>query len=744
MEVLRWRTHLHPVLAAAMILILAVWLIVVFRRQRTNRTLKQTILLSTPKILIVLLLILAYFDPVRSVIQRPKRDKKILVLVDASSSMDCRDESGVSRAGRAERLSQSLTEKLRPLIDVETLYFDDEVRNAKDTDQVRGTDLGKCLVTIADKAKSSDYLSAVVLTDGGDEVIQTPKQPDVPLYVTGVGSDPDSWNDLSVAEVDVPTIVELGGTFEVSTDILARFASRDFALNVPMIRVQLEAQRQGQWQALESKFVRPETSKSRVTFALHAPSEPGLKEYRIQVENTKGELSALNNVRQFNVDVRTDTLHVLFFAQELGWDFSMIRKELARDPSVELTALFRVSGQRFVVQGSRQKGDEQLEAGFPASKEVLDLFKCVIVGAFGASQWTPEQLNALLDYVRDGGAAVFLGGENSFGSGDYERTTIEPLFPWRLSGARSTFQIGRFAVSVPAAALDSSIIEEAAKIISQLDAVAVESVNVEGPLKSGAVALLEASVAGRSVPLISIQRYGQGQTMAVATNTLWKWCRASDELRDAYGAFWRQAVKNITDWEEGQRFIAVKWDQKQYNPGEDGVATISIAGRHEAGRLRLDARINIEGETPSIRKGGTPSPRQSTPVPVEPVMGRTNTFTTKMNFSRSDQYHFELDALEGDQLLESYKKTIVVGTRLNEGANLEVDHAFLDSLAAQAGGRYFREGEFENLIGMLRSRILGRVVSMEIPLIEDKFIYILVFVGILVFEWIIRRRMNLL
>ena len=45
---------------------------------------------------------------------------------------------------------------------------------------------------------------------------------------------------------------------------------------------------------------------------------------------------------------------VLFFAQELGWDFSMIRKELARDPSVELTALFRVSGQRFVVQGSRQ------------------------------------------------------------------------------------------------------------------------------------------------------------------------------------------------------------------------------------------------------------------------------------------------------------------------------------------------------------------------------------------------------
>ncbi|MBN2314967.1 MAG: hypothetical protein JXM79_13630 [Sedimentisphaerales bacterium] len=730
MEVLRWQNHLHPVLAAAMILLLAVWLIVLYRRQRTNRSLKQTLLLLAPKILIVLLLVLAYFDPVRSVIQRPKRDKKILVLVDSSSSMDCEDDASMSRVERAEKLSKHLNQELRSVIDVETLYFDDDVRDNKNNDPIRSTDLGKCLVTIADKAKSSDYFSAVVLTDGGDEVIQNPKLSDMPLYVTSVGRDPDSWNDLAVAQVDAPAIVEQSGAFEVSTDILARFTSRDFVLNVPMVRVQLEADRQGEWQVIESKYVQSDASKSRVKFSLKAPSEPGLKTYRVQVENIEGELSPLNNVRQFNVDVRTDTLHVLFFAQELGWDFSMIRKELARDPSVELTSLFRVSAQRFVVQGSRQKGDEQLEAGFPASKEVLDLFKCVIVGSFGASQWTEEQFKALLDYVRDGGAVVFLGGESSFGSGGYDRTAIEPLFPWRLSGAQSTFQIGQFAVSVPAMALSNSIVEETAKIISSLDSVTVESVNVEGPLKSGAVALLEASVSGRSVPLVAIQRYGQGQVMAVATNTLWKWCRASEELSEAYGAFWRQTAKNMTDWEEGQRFIAVKWDQEKYNPGEDALATISVAGRHDTGQLRLKAQMNLDG--------------QATPISVEPVMGRTNTFTAKLNFSRSAQYLFELDALEGDQVLESYEKTILVGTGLNEGANLEVDHAFLNSLAAQAGGRYFREGEFENLIGTLRSRILGRVVSMEIPLIEDKCIYIFIFIGILILEWIVRRRMNLL
>ena len=66
MEVLRWRTHLHPVLAAAMILILVAWLIILFKRQRANHTLKQAVLLLMPKVLIVLLLIMAYFDPVQA------------------------------------------------------------------------------------------------------------------------------------------------------------------------------------------------------------------------------------------------------------------------------------------------------------------------------------------------------------------------------------------------------------------------------------------------------------------------------------------------------------------------------------------------------------------------------------------------------------------------------------------------------------------------------------------------------
>ena len=133
----------------------------------------------------------------------------------------------------------------------------------------------------------------------------------------------------------------------------------------------------------------------------------------------------------------------------------------------------------------------------------------------------------------------------------------------------------------------------------------------------------------------------------------------------------------MTAWEEGQRFLAIKWDQQQYNPGETASATIRVAGRHDVEKLRFAAKMGVEGE--------------SRPITVEPLMGQGNTFRAEMNFARSARYRFELQAFLGEQMLESYEKTIVVGTRLNEGANLEVDHAFLNNLAVQAGGRYFQE-----------------------------------------------------
>ena len=100
-------------------------------------------MLVTPKILIVLLLILAYFDPVWSVMQRPDENKKVLALVDTSSSMEVEDKAEGSRGKRAEGMLAKLTEKLRSsYIDFDVLGFDSQVHKKEKqvAEEVRETE----------------------------------------------------------------------------------------------------------------------------------------------------------------------------------------------------------------------------------------------------------------------------------------------------------------------------------------------------------------------------------------------------------------------------------------------------------------------------------------------------------------------------------------------------------------------------------------------------------------------------
>ena len=732
MGILRWQAHLNPVFGAGLILGLGVWLIILYRRQRRQYSAKEAAVLVVPKILIVLLLILAYFDPVWTVMQRPDENKKVLALVDTSSSMEVEDKAEGSRGKRAYTMLEKLTQKLRSsYIDFDMLEFDSQVRKKEKqvAEDIRETDLGKCLVTIANKPDTSNYMSALLLTDGGDEVVQNVKMPEVPVYITGVGSEPETWNDIAITRVEAPEVVEEQSDFEVTAEVVARCASYAFATGAERVNVRVEAKEGQDWETRDSKLVDLAGARARVKFKVKSPSEMGTKKYRVRVETIGGELSELNNTRIFSIEVRKNSLSVLLFAQQLGWDFRQIYKELSDDSSVALTALFRVSSDRFIVRGSRQKGDENLEAGFPSEQGLLGLYKCVIVGSFPASQWRQEQLQALVEYVREGGAVIFLGGEHSFGQGGYSRTVIEPLFPWRISAGEPELQTGQFTVNVPLSAANHSIVSETSRLISQSSGASIESINLTGSLRSGAVNLLDASVGNRTVSVVALQHFGQGQTMGVATNTLWKWTQTSDVLKQAYGHFWRQSVRNVSQWEEGERFVGVKWDKKGYKPGEQASATIRVAGRYDPGQLHLKATLKTDEEP--------------IPVSVEPMMGRENTFRADMVFSKRAEYLFEVHAYVGEKLLESYEKTLVIEPSLNEGANLEVDHAFLDDLAMRSGGAYFRETDLENLVETLRSRVMDYAVSMEIPLVQDKYIYILIFLGILMLEWTMRRKMNL-
>ena len=64
-------------------------------------------------------------------------------------------------------------------------------------------------------------------------------------------------------------------------------------------------------------------------------------------------------------------------------------------------------------------------------------------------------------------------------------------------------------------------------------------------------------------------------------------------------------------------------------------------------------------------------------------------------------------------------------------------------MRCEAAVHIFEKTKIDDLVESLRSRIVDYAVSVEIPLIQDKYIYIIIFLVILMLEWTMRRKMNL-
>lgn len=724
---LTWHAQLPPGVCGVFVLSVVLCLIALSRRITQRLSRPRAVAVLVPKAVILLLLLVAMLDPACVRRERMAFKRQLLIVTDRSSSMDVRD-GNLSRAERAERLVVDMEKALQTSYAVRRLEFDSVLQEpdaVTERTRLRETDIGATLLTLAERSDVSPDGAIILVTDGGDERVDCAVLPSATLHVIGVGTDPKTWDDTALAAVDYPASVEKGTDFEIQAEIAVRATRTEKPVGT--IDVRLERQEGEQWQLIEEKKVKEAGRLFRLVFKTSC-REAGTHVFRVSVRSGRNEMSLLNNQRTFSVEAQSRRLHVLYFARELGSDFKMIRNELGSDPGLTFSALFRTIGERFTIQGERLEGDEELEAGFPGDVRTLRLYDCVIIGAFPASQWKSEQMQALIQYVRDGGAVIFLGGEASFGLGGYGLTPLAALIPWEMSPREKDLIRGELPVSIPVAALAHPIMAGLSDLLG--GSTTVSAANPVGPVKPAATVLMSVSYDERWWPLIVLQRFGEGSVLAIASNTLWKWPRESAELQRAYGLFWRQAVRNLTGREEGGRILAVRWNRPSYRPGEEAIVEMRVAGRHDSGPLVLSATLVTNSESRSIL--------------LEAAQGQQGTWSARLHFKQRGSYKFILVARHSGQVIETYEKTITVGPRAPEGSNLELDEKFLASLADRTGGIYVHESQAHLLTDTLLRGGRERMVTTESSIVCGYPWFAVLVLFLLLVEWITRRRLNLL
>ena len=131
-------------------------------------------------------------------------------------------------------------------------------------------------------------------------------------------------------------------------------------------------------------------------------------------------------------------------------------------------------------------------------------------------------------------------------------------------------------------------------------------------------------------PVVAWQRYGKGQVLGIATNTLWKWAASGHETKDLYGRFWRQAVRGLTQKMEGGSMLGIHLNKEHYRPGEEAVVQAQVREAADAGNIRLVASIQM--------------PEGSKDVSFAPVTGQAGLYTAKIPLMQQGDYTFHLSA----------------------------------------------------------------------------------------------------
>jgi uncharacterized membrane protein len=730
LAVLQWHPHLAGIWCGVLVGGACAWLWFLYRRLLRRVPPGKARWLITPKVLTLVLLWVVLFDPVSAVRKSEPVKGNLLALVDTSSSMDVADDYRQPRVARARQIVERWQRALPRGIRVEELEFDTTIHQPGPASgaALRGTDLAACLLSLSERADIASYLGVALLTDGGDEQIETTALPKAPLYVVGTGTDASGWNDLAITDAQCPPGAEKDVDFEITAELRARAGhGLGFAEKAARARVLLErATGSNSWEKVLEQTLDLSSLRARARLPVKC-AQTGLQHYRLTALPLAGELSALNNSRLLTVNVQKKSIRVLYFTRELGQEFKVLRSELGRDPGISFTALFRTTGDRFTLQGDRGAGDEALSAGFPSTKQGLEAYDAIILGSFPAEDWTPRQMQALIQAVENGGTLIFLGGEKSFGRGGYARTSLAALFPWKLSDREPEPAHETVSVRVPPMGAGHPILATVEDILSRSSAT-LDAVNLVSELKPGATALLDARLGARELAVVAIQPFGKGKVLGIASNTLWKWATQPEPLRSAYGLFWRQAIRNLAGKTEGGQNLGVRFDKDFYRPGEEAAVEIRAPGaRSDA--LRFAATVAFKD--------------QAAPVIVEPVPGQDRAWQAKLRFRKRGEHVFRLVAYQGERVLETYEKDLAIAPLLSEGSRLEIDEPFLQQLARQGGGAYFRETDADQLLQRIGGKHARRVTVQESSLVEAGPWFLLALLALLVLEWMLRRKMSL-
>ncbi len=486
-------------------------------------------------------------QPTLSIEQLRAGENAVAFVLDNSESMAYGDaESRLQQAMRS--LNSSLAEDSSLELSVQHYELSDRARSVDsflESEPVGSeTSIAASLTDVLREARFNPLAAIVLSSDGADTSggLSSTELAEVagfgvPIHTIAVGRE-SIPEDIELTDVVLPNKALPGST------ITARVSIRHDVAASTRIKVYNGDD------LLESLPVELQQDASTTTAWVNIElAEAGHHHLRFSVDGIPGEQELRNNSRSTLVEVADQEYRILYFEGEPRWEYKFMRRALADDEDLQIASLLRVSPNKFYRQGI--ESPEQLENGFPATRDELFSYDALIIGSVEAVSLSNEQQKIIHDFVSErGGSLLMLAGPNGLGNGGWGQSRIADLLPVRLppSTTNSFFRKKAAVVLTPQGADDQMLrladtTEANRQSWNALPEIA--DYQVTGSLKPAAVTLLSAMTDVGQLPLLITQQFGRGHAYVLASGGTWRWQMSMPVEDQSHETFWRQLLRAL-------------------------------------------------------------------------------------------------------------------------------------------------------------------------------------------------------
>lgn len=675
------------------------------------------------------------------------------VLLDDSRSMQIPDEGGRPRSqfvtsqfgGPDAPLLSALSRRFVPRVFRFSSAAERLRTSGELTFQGTATRLGEAIDRARDQMSGLPVAGLVVVTDGADnaettidQTIAGLKSEGLPVFTVGVGRD-RLTRDVQVTRAETPRRALQGASLVVDVVVTQTGYA---GLKVPLV-----VESEGRLVSTQD-ITLPANGESSTIKVRFKTADAGAHVFRFRVPVQNGEDVGENNQRDALIDVDNGRRKILYFEGEPRPELKFIREATTPDQHLQVVTLVRMAEATANSPAKLWRGGldpdhtEELQAGFPQTREELFSYQGIILGSVEAGAFTPEQQRLLEDFVDiRGGGLLALGGDRAFGEGGWGGTPLADALPIAIPASSKgpiypplelVVKPTRAGESHPATQITDRAEDAAAKWRDLPSLTAVNAVP-ESALKPGATELLSGTDGrGHNEVVLAFQRYGRGKTLVLPVQDTWLWRMDAKMAADdhTHANFWQRLARWLVDGVPDRVMIATAPDRVQ--AGEPVTLTATVRDAEFAGVN--DGRITAHVTGPS---GAVED------VPLVWNVEGDGEYFGRFTPSGDGLYQVAVDGTDHAGADVGRGTTVVrVAPSDAEYFDAAMRAPLLERLATETGGRFFRAADTSTLPDAIAYSGKGVTVS-ETRDLWDMPIILLLLLGLMGGEWIYRRSAGL-